>query len=91
MDVYSFGIVLWELSSAKEPFAEFEFQFTSVMEDQILSGLRPTVPENTPAQFVKIMDRCWAASPDARMSALEAAKALEDFKSKQSSSSTKLL
>jgi hypothetical protein len=39
-DVYSLGIVLWELASCQEPFAEYGFSFMSILEGQIVQGLR---------------------------------------------------
>ncbi len=38
MDIYSFGIVLYELASSMDPFEEFKFKFISMMEEQILAG-----------------------------------------------------
>jgi serine/threonine protein kinase len=44
VDVYPYGIILWELLSCKQPFEEYDFTFSSQLEDAIVrEQLRPTV------------------------------------------------
>jgi serine/threonine protein kinase len=35
-DVYSFGIILWELYCRKHPFEEFNFTFMMILEEKIV-------------------------------------------------------
>lgn len=47
-DVYAFGIILWELFARDHPFDEYpeaRSDFLSVLEDAIIGGLRPSVPD----------------------------------------------
>eukprot|EP01119_Soliformovum_irregulare_P008926 TRINITY_DN2201_c0_g2_i2.p1 TRINITY_DN2201_c0_g2~~TRINITY_DN2201_c0_g2_i2.p1 ORF type:complete len:132 (+),score=31.06 TRINITY_DN2201_c0_g2_i2:138-533(+) len=44
-DVYSFGIVMWELLTSEPPFDEFNIAFSSQLEDEIIAGKRPTLPK----------------------------------------------
>jgi len=46
VDVYPYGIILWELLTCKTPFEEFSFTFSSQLEDAIVKEqLRPTISE----------------------------------------------
>lgn len=47
-DVYAFGIILWELFARDHPFDEYpeaRSDFLSVLEDAIVGGLRPSIPD----------------------------------------------
>jgi hypothetical protein len=53
-DVYSVGVLLWEISSGQLPFyAEGEHYDVGLMFD-ISQGLRETVVPDTPEEYVKI-------------------------------------
>ncbi len=64
-DVYSFGIVVWELVTRKAPFAGRNFMGVTL---EVLEGRRPTVPADCPRAVAKLMTKCWHASPDKRPS-----------------------
>ena len=51
-DVYSVGVLLWEISSGKLPFCNVPYDIILVME--ILQGTRETPIPNTPEDYVKI-------------------------------------
>ncbi|CAG8608569.1 8861_t:CDS:2 [Paraglomus occultum] len=63
-DIYAFGMVMWEFSSGKQPFHEYDPDFALLR--SIISGLRPTPVEGTPDCYVDLMTRCWAAKPEDR-------------------------
>jgi len=70
VDVYSFGIVLWELATRQEPWSELpndEAGFFRALNLALQTGRRPPIPYNVAAahpQFVALMQWCW--SSDAR-------------------------
>ena len=51
-DVYSVGILLWEISSGRSPFCNESYDFSLAM--GILQGLRETPIPNTPENYIKI-------------------------------------
>lgn len=65
-DVYSFGIILWELATRKPPFRELNG--IQVSQEVVRNDLRPPIPKRCPDPFLSLMTRCWAKSPDERPS-----------------------
>jgi len=68
-DIFSMGILLWELASRQLPYSEFEVsksRFVSQFEDAILDGLRPTIPIDCPEFMAALIVDCWKEDPDLR-------------------------
>eukprot|EP00007_Cunea_sp_BSH-02190019_P005553 CAMPEP_0174232408 /NCGR_PEP_ID=MMETSP0417-20130205/2700_1 /TAXON_ID=242541 /ORGANISM="Mayorella sp, Strain BSH-02190019" /LENGTH=2427 /DNA_ID=CAMNT_0015310457 /DNA_START=88 /DNA_END=7371 /DNA_ORIENTATION=+ len=65
-DVYSFGVMLWELLSRREFFGEIEF--LSELQEAILDGKRPALPEDCLPSFANLVRACWAGQADQRPS-----------------------
>jgi Protein tyrosine and serine/threonine kinase len=65
-DVFSFGILLWELVARKLPY--FGMQPMQVGLAVVQRGLRPTIPPTCPAPLAKLMQACWDNSPNRRPS-----------------------
>ncbi|TDH73254.1 hypothetical protein CCR75_000508 [Bremia lactucae] len=62
IDVYSFGIICWQLFTCGSPYADIPGSNLAVAE-AVLSGVRPTIPRGCPRLFAKIMQRCWDDIP----------------------------
>ncbi|XP_074569891.1 serine/threonine-protein kinase STY46-like [Curcuma longa] len=59
-DIFSFGIVIWELLTAKLP-----YQYLTPIQAAVgvvQQGLRPTIP-NTHPKLAKLLERCWKQDP----------------------------
>lgn len=68
VDVYSFGIILWEMLTCKR-FCD-GFDRDSFIEEVINGGKRPTFTPNRwwPAELIDLMERCWNSDIEKRPS-----------------------
>jgi serine/threonine protein kinase len=62
-DVYSFGVIMWEVLTRKQPYAGRNFMGVSL---DVLEGRRPQIPPDTPQDFKKMIKRCWNGAADKR-------------------------
>ena len=79
-DVYSLGMLLWELYARDEPFAAFSFRFDSQLEDAIIDGLRPALPPATPSAIASLIADAWQDDARRRPTASKMHKALVSIK-----------
>ena len=71
VDVYSFAIVMWEMLTHCEPWAdEFTPKELNLLVDAVLQGRRPHVRRTdeggAPNGFTDLMRECWAQDPSER-------------------------
>jgi sterile alpha motif and leucine zipper-containing kinase AZK len=65
VDVYSFGIVMWECLTRDEPFrGHSPMQIVATL----LRGERPKLPASPalPSSYVRLLMECWATQPERR-------------------------
>eukprot|EP01104_Vermistella_antarctica_P008500 TRINITY_DN212_c0_g1_i1.p1 TRINITY_DN212_c0_g1~~TRINITY_DN212_c0_g1_i1.p1 ORF type:complete len:524 (+),score=140.72 TRINITY_DN212_c0_g1_i1:197-1768(+) len=64
-DVYSFGIVLWEIVNEKEPFPEFA-SFPEFKRAICKYVVRPPIEKDLPESIARLMKLCWDKTPSLR-------------------------
>eukprot|EP01087_Luapelamoeba_hula_P024118 TRINITY_DN9065_c0_g1_i1.p1 TRINITY_DN9065_c0_g1~~TRINITY_DN9065_c0_g1_i1.p1 ORF type:complete len:717 (-),score=128.66 TRINITY_DN9065_c0_g1_i1:126-2276(-) len=64
-DTYSFGIVLWELCTKKEPF-EDQDNALDVAVGIMYHQLRPQIPTDCNTEYAQLMQDCWKQDPQER-------------------------
>jgi hypothetical protein len=66
-DVYSFGILLWELYAQQVPYAALQLPPIQLGMQVAMKQLRPTLPvPNAPADMMDLAKQCWATEPATR-------------------------
>lgn len=76
-DVFSFGILLWELLTGMVPYQDLTPLQAAV--GVVQKGLRPIIPPNTPGSLAAIMTTCWARDPSQRPSFEELREQLDEL------------
>ncbi|XP_050367232.1 uncharacterized protein LOC126785660 [Argentina anserina] len=74
VDVFSFGIVLWEILTGEEPYANMHYG--AIIGGIVNNTLRPHVPGYCDAEWKLLMEQCWAPDPTIRPSFTEIARRL---------------
>src|SRR3954470_24647570 len=68
-DVYSLGMIMWELTTGCKPFANIEHDHILIY--QIINEKRPEITDDTPECFANLMRSCWNPAPSKRPSIIE--------------------
>lgn len=63
-DVFSFGIILWEVLSREQPFKDIELTFSILW--NVHKGNRPPLIEGCPKPIEELMTTCWSKNPSER-------------------------
>ncbi|KAA8544750.1 hypothetical protein F0562_019546 [Nyssa sinensis] len=74
VDVFSFGIVLWEILTGEEPYANMHYG--AIIGGIVNNTLRPHVPSYCDGEWRLLMEQCWAPDPVTRPSFTEIARRL---------------
>ena len=64
VDVYSFGLILYELVTGERAFADCD-SYLAIAE-KILTGKLPHVPSSVPSFVKRLVERCWNRDPEER-------------------------
>eukprot|EP00640_Fibrocapsa_japonica_P007097 CAMPEP_0113950282 /NCGR_PEP_ID=MMETSP1339-20121228/80134_1 /TAXON_ID=94617 /ORGANISM="Fibrocapsa japonica" /LENGTH=161 /DNA_ID=CAMNT_0000958079 /DNA_START=311 /DNA_END=796 /DNA_ORIENTATION=+ /assembly_acc=CAM_ASM_000762 len=76
-EVYSFGLIFWQMITGSKPYDEFAPQV--FLEDVIKGGLRPVIPEWCPLELAQLLQGMWHPNPSVRPSFEEIELALSIY------------
>ncbi|RGB33867.1 kinase-like domain-containing protein [Rhizophagus diaphanus] len=63
-DIYSIGMLMWEISSGQPPFKNHEHDYDLAL--NIINGMRPKIISEVPLKYKNLMEQCWNANPSER-------------------------
>ncbi|RIB17268.1 kinase-like domain-containing protein [Gigaspora rosea] len=75
-DIYSLGILLWELTSGVPPFSNHQFVAVVLM---IINNHREEVIAYTPSDYANIYKQCWSSDPDERLTVCDVLTKLKNI------------
>ena len=89
-DIYSFGIIMYEVLFEIRPYSSFEDTGDKNepislfhLGIEVMNGKRPEIPNiqlsNTEQEYISLMKKCWNHNPSIRPSFLEIHKEMEAF------------
>ena len=67
IDVYAFGLIIWEVWTRGILFSDFE-EYEPFVEAITKEHIRPPIPEDTPDSLSLLMSDCWSPDPKSRPS-----------------------
>ena len=83
-DVYSMGMIMWELTTGCKPFANVAHDLELIFE--IFGGKRPKITEDTPECFANLMKSCWDSDPKKRPSITKISETLNSWSNSKTKS-----
>ena len=81
-DMFSFGVVLYELFAQTRPWSNYD---SVEVIAQVISGERMTIPDNIDTFIRHVMEVCWSHDPNSRPTFPTVIEALKDFHSNKPS------
>lgn len=78
-DVYSFGMILWELLTGGSPYESLQIEsFEELIDEICTKGTRERIPKDCPVALRNLILACWKSEPSARPPFLSIIQQLDD-------------
>lgn len=77
-DIYSYGMVLWEMAARKKPFADIEPMYK--VEHIFQKKNKEKIPDNCHPKYAALIKWCWSDKPEDRPTPKEAIGQLKEIK-----------
>ncbi|KAF9185008.1 hypothetical protein BGZ51_003003 [Haplosporangium sp. Z 767] len=77
-DIYSLGVLLWELTSGHAAFARLPQDVRLAV--SILNSKRESPVEGTPEKYRQLYEKCWSSDPEMRPSLAEILSTIEEVR-----------
>ncbi|RIB22592.1 kinase-like domain-containing protein [Gigaspora rosea] len=77
-DIYSFGVIMYEVSIGQRPFENYQFDVDFAI--KICNGLRPEFASGTPSCYIELAKQCMDSDPQKRPTAFDLYSMLNEWK-----------
>lgn len=74
-DIYSFGVLLWNIYSLEQPFEDMSRSAHSHL--VVYGGQRPHIPKDWPTSLTELITSCWEEAPYKRPTMQQVVRGLE--------------
>ncbi|GBC18262.2 kinase-like domain-containing protein [Rhizophagus irregularis DAOM 181602=DAOM 197198] len=65
-DIYGIGVLMWQISSGRQPFKDKGFDYDVQLSIAIINGLREEIIDKTPVEYSNLYKECWKNEPNNR-------------------------